>query len=339
MRELRIVLFGSFQLLHADQPVCALMLRKAQELLALMLLAPQRSVRREAAVDALWPAAGPAASRKAMRQALWQIHRAIDMTAPDAPRLVLTDAETVRINPERSVWLDVDEFAAAARTAQACRPEALTDAGYDRLAAACDLYRGPLLAGCDYEWCLVVRTHLEDLQLIVLDRLSVAAEHRGRATSAIHWAERLLEIEPAHERSHRRLMRLYYETDDRTRALRQYQRCRSVLERELGVRPSGRTEELAAAIGADAPAAPAPDDAPPPAPWLRVQAAGRHPARSDDDLVAAVASAWPTRLFDGFRAELAALRASVDAINDQLRGSDGRDAPVPTTRAGSLPQA
>jgi|GEM_PF-3308299 len=323
MRELRIRLFGPFQVVHGDRPVCAPVLRKAQELLALVLLAPQRSVRREAAVDALWPAAGAATSRKAMRQALWQIHRATDVSVPDTPRLVLTDAETVRINPERPLWLDVEEFSAAARTAQTADP--LGEDGLDRLAAACDLYRGPLLDGCDDEWCLVERTHLEDLQLTFLDRLSAAAEQGGRPTSAIHWAERLLEIEPAHERSHRRLMQLYYQADDRTRALRQYQRCRSVLERELGVRPSGRTEELAAAIGADVPAAPAPEQAPPPAPWLSAQAAGRHPYRSDDDLAAAVEAAWPARLLDGFRAELSALRASVDAINDQLRGPDTRN--------------
>ncbi len=325
MSELRIRLFGHFQIMHGDRPVCAPVLRKAQELLALMLLAPQRSVRREAAVDALWPTAGAATSRKAMRQALWQIHRATDVAAPDTPRLVLTSAETIRINPQRPLWLDVEEFAAAARAAQASTAETLTEASLDRLAAACDLYRGPLLDGCDDEWCMVERTHLEDQQLTLLDRLSAAAEQCGRPVWAIRWAERLLEIEPAHERSHRRLMWLYYQTDDRTRALRQYQRCRFVLERELGVRPSSRTEELAAAIGADVSAAPALEQASLPAPWLPVKPAGGHPTRSDRELAAAVDAVWPAGAFDGLIAELAALRASVDAINDRLRGSNTRN--------------
>ena len=324
MGELRIRLFGHFQIVHGDRLVCAPVLRKAQELLALMLLAPQRSVRREAAMDALWSAAGATTSRKAMRQALWQIHRATDVTAPPTPRLVLTDAETVRINPERPVWIDVEEFAAAARAAQTSTAEELSEDGLNRLAAACELYRGPLLDGCDDEWCLVERTHLEDLQLTLLDRLSAAAEQHSRPAWAIHWAERLLEIEPAHERSHRRLMRLYYQTDDRTRALRQYQRCRSVLERELGVRPAGRTEELAAAIGADVLAAPASKQPPPPAPLLAVPPARGHPGRLHDELAAAVEAGWPVRLFDSLRAELAALRVSIDAINDQLRGPNIR---------------
>ena len=80
MSELRIRLFGHFEVLHGDRPASAPVLRKGQELLALVLLAPQRTVRRGAAVNALWPDAESATSRKAMRQALWQIHLAADTT-------------------------------------------------------------------------------------------------------------------------------------------------------------------------------------------------------------------------------------------------------------------
>lgn len=290
MRELRVRLFGPFQIVHGDRPICAPMLRKAQELLALVLLAPNRNIRREVAGDTVWPSSGPDTSRKAMRQALWQIHQATDTSLPGDQRLVLTDGEALRLNPERPLWVDVDAFTAAARTAQATGVDALSDAALDWLAAATELCRGPLLEACDHEWCLVERTHLEDLQLTVLDRLSTAHERRGRTDAAIHWAQRLLEIEPAHERSHRRLMRLYYESDDRTRALRQYQRCRWTLEHELGIRPSSRTEALAVEIGAD------------------VRPGTIAPAIGDGAL-------------DDFRAELAALRASVDAIGDRLRNA------------------
>jgi DNA-binding SARP family transcriptional activator len=48
----------------------------------------------------------------------------------------------------------------------------------------------------------------------------------------------------AHERIHRRLMRLYYLAGDRTAALRQYERCVTLLREELGVDPSERTVAL-----------------------------------------------------------------------------------------------
>jgi DNA-binding SARP family transcriptional activator len=311
MRELRVRIWGPFEIVQDDGTSRALT-RKAQQLLALLLLAPQRNMRREVAADAVWQTAGPDASRKAMRQALWQIHQATDAADSDSPRLVLTDAETIRINPERPVWLDVEEFKAVAGSPQAEHAETLSEERLDELAAASDLYRGSLLDGCDDEWCLVARTRLEDLHLTVLDRLSTAHEQRGRPGAAILWAQRLLEIEPAHERSHRRLMRLYYEIDDRTRALRQYQRCRWVLEHDLGIRPSSRTEALAAAIGAGVLAAATSR------PSATERAAdGR--AASPEGLP--TSGPVPVHLLDGLRAELAALRASVDAIGDQLRGS------------------
>lgn len=292
MLELRVHLFGPFQILSADREVAGPVLRKAQELLALVLLAPERNVRREVAAGAVWPDASPEASRKAIRQALWQIHQVTDDAEPSG-RLLLTDGEALRVNPERPLWTDVDAFTETARSVQATPVEDLTDAVLTAMARASELYRGPLLSSCYESWCLAGRAQLEDLHITLLDKLSRGYERRGLLEPAIRWAQRLLEIEPAHERSHRRLMRLYYQTDDRTRALRQYRRCQWVLEQELGIRPSVRTVALAAEIGADA--VPADD--------------GRAPALT------------PPATLDGFRAELAALRASVDAISHQLRNS------------------
>src|SRR4051794_12210046 len=73
VRELRISMTGTFTVVDAPGAARAGLLRKAQDLLALILLAPRRSVLREHAAEALWPDAGPEASKKAMRQALWQV--------------------------------------------------------------------------------------------------------------------------------------------------------------------------------------------------------------------------------------------------------------------------
>ena len=257
MRELKVLLMGSFTLVD-DQPVvpATALLRKAQDLLALVLLAPQNSLRRETAADALWPEAEGEASKKAMRQTLWQIHHAVDAGADESARLLVTEGETLHLNPDRRVWVDTAELTEAARTAQALGVDTLADPQVTRLAQTAELYRGPLLARCYDEWCLAPRARLEDRALTLMDTLSRAYDRRGDLRSAIGWAERLLDVEPAHERSHRRLMRLYYRSGDRTRALRQLRQCRWVLENELGVRPSAQTEQLGAAIVADRVAGP-----------------------------------------------------------------------------------
>jgi len=78
----------------------------------------------------------------------------------------------------------------------------------------------------------------------------------------IIYAGHILRLDRAHERTHRRLMRMHYLGGDRTAALRQYQRCLAALGEELGIRPSARTEALYARVAAsDAALAPAAEDA------------------------------------------------------------------------------
>jgi DNA-binding SARP family transcriptional activator len=293
MRELKVMLLGPFSVVDGPGAAPAPLFRKAQDLLTLVLISADRRVLREAAAEALWPGAAAETSRKAMRQALWQIHHATDGGVTDGRRLLLTDSDSLVVNPDRRVWVDVPVFADAARVAQAAVPGSLDPANLGGLASAATLYRGPLHAGCYDEWCLVPRARLEDRCLTLLDTLSREHERQGDLASAIGWAQRLLEIEPAHERSHRRLMRLYFRRGDRTRALRQLAQCRWILERELGVRPDSRTEELGSAISTD-----------------------RLPDLGDVDEPDA-RPRDPT-VVEGLRAELLALRRSVDALGERL---------------------
>ncbi|CAN5349467.1 hypothetical protein BH11ACT1_BH11ACT1_01410 [soil metagenome] len=297
MRDLKVMLLGPFSVADGSRTMPAPLLRKAQDLLALMLISPERSVLRESAAEALWPDARVEMSKKSMRQALWHIHRTADDVVQDTPRLVVSDGDALHINPDRRLWVDVAVFMEAARVAQGVGPGALDAAELTRLARAADLYRGPLHAGCYDEWCLIPRARLEDRCLTLLDTLSREHERRGELDQAITWAQRLLDVEPAHERSHRRLMRLYFATGDRTRALRQLHQCRWVLEHELGVRPDTRTEELGAAIIED-----------------------RLPHRGTEDEPTPVAE---QAMVAALRTELTELRRSVDAIGARLR-----DAPV-----------
>src|SRR6185312_3587596 len=62
--------------------------------------------------------------------------------------------------------------------------------------------------------------------------------------AAIAAAQRLLQLEPAREETHRMLMRLYAAAGQRTQALRQYRQCRDTLDRDLQASPDAETESL-----------------------------------------------------------------------------------------------
>jgi DNA-binding SARP family transcriptional activator len=61
--------------------------------------------------------------------------------------------------------------------------------------------------------------------------------------AAIRYAQELLKIDPLNEATYSQLMDLYAQLGDRSRALRIYHRCLTVLREELGINPSAAIRE------------------------------------------------------------------------------------------------
>jgi predicted ATPase len=79
--------------------------------------------------------------------------------------------------------------------------------------------------------------------LQVLEQLLRLFEGQGDHITAIHYAQRLLALDPLSEDLYRRLMRLFSLNNDRASALRVYHTCVSTLQREMGVDPDPATRE------------------------------------------------------------------------------------------------
>jgi DNA-binding SARP family transcriptional activator len=119
--------------------------------------------------------------------------------------------------------------------------EALLAPDVARLREAARVYRGDLLEGWHQDWCLLARERLQTTYLGVLNKLMASAEAHDDFESGLLYGHAVLGHDRAHERTHRRLMRLQYLAGDRTAALRQYQQCVDALHEELAVKPSRHT--------------------------------------------------------------------------------------------------
>ena len=116
--------------------------------------------------------------------------------------------------------------------------------------AAADLYHGNLLEGFSSgiprfdEWVAERRLSLWRGAVIIFSRLLAAQVRAGWWENAVESAGRLLALDPSQEVVHRTLMRLQLEQGRPDAALRRYQECAEVLQREFGRAPSDETERL-----------------------------------------------------------------------------------------------
>lgn len=249
MSTLYVRMFGRLSI-HRAQEIVPGLDAKVQELFCYLLLYRHRSHSREAVAAHLCGDSTTAQSLKGLRQALWQLQFSVGARDDLASqRVVIAEPDSVRLNPDADLWLDVAEFEQAFVATRDV--PSLDAAGAKVLRDAVDLYSGDLLGGWYQEWCLCERERLYDLYLAMLDKLMDYSETQAQYETGLEYGARALRCEPACERAHRRMMRLHYLTGDRTAALRQFDRCAATLEEELGVGPARSTLALRDQIRAD----------------------------------------------------------------------------------------
>jgi DNA-binding SARP family transcriptional activator len=234
MSRLALTLFGGFEARLGAQTL-ALPLKKSRALLAYLALPAGRRHPREQLAALLWGDRPQDLAHNSLRQALFGLRTALRAARPQCLRaegdgVVLTDS---------AVDTDVARFTDLAAAA--------TDEALVRAAA---LYRGPLLDGLTVDeaafddWIADERERLRRSVAALLSTLLARQLAAGATEEATAPALRFVALEPVHEATHRTLMRLYLDRGERALALRQYETCARVLQRELGTEPEPETTRL-----------------------------------------------------------------------------------------------
>jgi DNA-binding SARP family transcriptional activator len=221
---LEVALLGGLSVAVDGRPVELPADARARELLARLALSPGPHSR-SALAGRLRPDVPEDSARKTLRNALYELRRALGPAGRDA-LVVMGD----RIGLSDSVRVDVLVFR-----------RLLADGDLEAAAAA---GRGELLDGFDGDWALSARNeHAADLAG-VLGTLAATAEQAGDLAAAVKWARRRLAVEPLAEAGHRELIRLLALDGDRPAALAAARAMSERLRSELGIPPSAPTRAL-----------------------------------------------------------------------------------------------
>ncbi len=243
MASFKIRLFGEFSATDPRGNTLAIGVSRAQALLVWMAMHVDDPAPVEE-FEALFNGDGP--------QLAVEIRHALG----DADSDVLVGSDrTLRLNRDR-VEVDLAEF-----------DRLSTNGSLSAIRKAADLYRGNLLehfvsgvAGFD-NWLSERRVEYWNDALAVFGKLLAAQIKAGWWGDATDTASRLLELDPTQEVVHRALMRLQLEQGRPDSALRRYQECTDVLERQFNRKPSIETERVRDEIIAALEQNPAPRDA------------------------------------------------------------------------------
>jgi DNA-binding SARP family transcriptional activator len=252
MSQLSVRLFGQFRVCCDEQDVVGLDAHNVQKLFCYLLLQRDRPHPREALAELLWDTTSAALAKKHLRQTLWHLQSTLDAYLdPDHERVLITQPDWIRLQLKDGLWLDAAVFEQTYLLARDIPGGQLSGEQAQTLEMAAKLYRGDLLEGWYQDWCLLERERLQNLYIAMLNKLMAYYDVHQRYDAGIALGECILRIDSARESTHRGLMRLYYQADERTEALRQYERCVAALARELGVGPSRRTIALYEEIRSD----------------------------------------------------------------------------------------
>ncbi len=260
MSRLEISLLGP-PLVTLDGAPLQVDTRKATAMLAYLAMTGE-IVRRDQLANLLWPEFEQRKARAALRRTLSAARKGLKGTD-----WLVTERETVALNPDAGFRLDVIEFDRLINQGEVHGhdPADVCPDCVEPLKKAAALYRGDFLAGFTLrdspnfdEWQFFHTESLRRLYAQALERLARGLSAADTLDEAIEFARRWSALDPLLEAAHRLLMLLYAWNDQRHAALRQYRECVRILEEELGVAPLDETTGLYLKIkdGGEAPLRP-----------------------------------------------------------------------------------
>ncbi len=233
MDVLCVECLGPLHIRLGEQSLTGFSTMKALALLVYLITTPGVHTR-DTLANLLWSDMPEQQAKKNLRNALPNLRVLVGSHLRITRHSVAFD----RTSPYR---LDVEEFCATVRAP--ATPTTLHN--------ALSLYRGDFLrdffvrdAPAFEDWALIEREHLRTIALDGFQLLATQCIAQRNVELGLQTTQRLLALDAWRETAHQQHMILLAYSGQRNAALHQYEACRALLDRELGVEPMAETTAL-----------------------------------------------------------------------------------------------
>jgi DNA-binding SARP family transcriptional activator len=246
---LDIYLFGVGRIHHRADGSVADLPPSIRALLGYLVLNRHQSHHRDVLANEFWSEVDESCARNRLSTRLWRLRRVLEPPGVIPGSYLLASRQGyVGFNPGSDHWLDVATFERAASQLVETSIDALDRSEveeFERVTTACC---SDLLEGVDLPWLVLERERLSQLDSAANLRALEWFVRDDEPERAIAAGQRILKRDPLREDVHRKLIRIFCRSNQRSRAARQFDECRALLREELGVLPLPETVAAAAEI-------------------------------------------------------------------------------------------
>jgi len=217
---------------------------KAKELFQLFITKRGTMLPKEEILSLVWKDHDYDAAQRDFKVALNALNKVIEPDRKVRTNPFFIQREESYYGMNKEAWIEVDADLFEEWIEQSLRIEEHENR-IDILVRALSLYEGDYLPGRLFEdWCMEERERLRSLYLQGAERLAKAYLEVDNLEGVIDWCNKIIEKDVCWEEAYRMLMYCYYRNQNRTMAIRVYEKCEKKLLQELGVRPLQQTRDL-----------------------------------------------------------------------------------------------
>lgn len=228
-RKIRLFLLGTF-MLEVDRQVIKLPTRKSESLLAYIVLnsSPQNRVK---LASLLWGDSSDDEASGSLRTALSAIRKILGKD------VLISDRETVQINPNYPIWVDVHELELFSK-------ELASSGVYIHALFDVELYRGNFLENFYDEWVIQPQEYFKDLFIRSMLQVAQSRKALGIYQEVVSITRRIIQIDAINENAYQLLMFSLHALGKRDEAIKLYNKLKYELLNTLGVETSNVTNNL-----------------------------------------------------------------------------------------------
>ena len=182
-----------------------------------------------------WPDATPDELKLRFKNTLYRLRRAVGR------QTILLQDDYYQFNWSLDYEYDVETFVTSIENAQLTKEIREKIGNYKK---AIEQHKGEYLSEIDEIWAITDRQRYYQMYLDALMRLANMYMERKSYKTALRYTYQALSEDPCLEDGHRLAMRIHAATGNRAAIVRQYERCRAALTKEINAPPSQQTRDL-----------------------------------------------------------------------------------------------